>query len=140
MDTIDQTGSESVNRNTFTTFFIYCGTQTGAGAQTGAQAGAHWGIGAQAGAYCGIGGGLLLECLRPKSPVPSWPQQPVFKITKPRKADLTIKAFMFTLTKSNQKKISAILFKGAVANTNWQITFIHCKKKTYSNARTKIVN
>lgn len=103
MDTIDQTGSESVNRNTFTTLFIYCGTQTGAGAQTGAQAGAHWGIGAQAGAYCGIGGGLLLECLRPKSPVPSWPQQPVFKITKPRKADLTIKAFMFTLTKSNQK-------------------------------------
>ena len=41
--------------------------QTGAGAQTGA----HCGIGAQAGAYCGIGGAILLEFLRPKSPVPS---------------------------------------------------------------------
>jgi hypothetical protein len=71
--------------------------QTGAGAQTGA----HWGIGAQAGAYCGIGGGVLFECLRPKSPVPSWPQQPALSMIKPRKADLIMNAFMFTLTKSN---------------------------------------
>ena len=45
-----------------------------------------------------------------------------------------------SLIPETKKQISAILFKGAVANTNWQITFIHCKKKTYSNARTKIVN
>ncbi len=68
--------------------------QTGAGAQTGA----HCGIGAQAGAYCGIGGGVLLECLRPKRPVPSWPQQPALSMIKPRRADRTIKVFMFTLT------------------------------------------
>ena len=68
--------------------------QTGAGAQTGA----HCGIGAQPGAYCGIGGGVLLECLRPKRPVPSWPQQPALRMIKPRRADRTIKVFMFTLT------------------------------------------
>jgi len=28
----------------------------------------------------------------------------------------------------------------AVANTNWLITFIHCKKKTISSARRKVVN
>ena len=68
--------------------------QTGAGAQTGA----HCGIGAQPGAYCGIGRGVLLECLRPKRPVPSWPQQPALSMIKPRRADRTIKVFMFTLT------------------------------------------
>ncbi len=68
--------------------------QTGAGAQTGA----HCGIGAQPGAYCGIGGGVLLECLRPKRPVPSWPQHPALSMIKPRRADRTIKVFMFTLT------------------------------------------
>lgn len=68
--------------------------QTGAGAQTGA----HCGIGAQAGAYCGIGGGVLLECLRPKSPVPSWPMQPALSMIKPRRADRTIKVFIFILT------------------------------------------
>jgi len=68
--------------------------QTGAGAQTGA----HCGIGAQAGAYCGIGGGVLFESLRQKSPVPSWPQQPALSMIKPRRADRTIKVFIFTLT------------------------------------------
>ena len=28
----------------------------------------------------------------------------------------------------------------AVANTNWLITFIHCKKKTICSARRKVVN
>jgi hypothetical protein len=44
---------------------------------------------------------VLFECLRPKSPVPSWPQQPALSMIKPRKADLIMNAFMFTLTKSN---------------------------------------